>query len=378
MSGFTDPCLVYKPIETVGGLERYVAELAVTLDAPVYTPVQTVSLPDTSVDGRPDVIEFRESDWVRTVLDRLPVGAVVDALEYEAFEVPDRHDAVITVGEASKATIHQPHQRRIHLLNMPPRWLFDRGPGRYEENPAPVQWIKRLYQSAIRTHDIGTVHRINEFVVPSETIERRLETYYDRAAARVIYPPIDTDAYRFEANGGYLLYLGRLEPAKRVVELVEALSGTDHRLKVAGTGSRRDAVERAAGANVDVLGYVSEDRKRDLLANCDALVFNSDREAFGIVPVEAMASGKPVVGIAEGYTEHQIEDGTNGVRFERGATNLRAAVDRLYATEWDPATIQRTANRFSVDRFRDAWREFCISDGESTSDDGTEPDTLER
>ncbi|WP_251328897.1 glycosyltransferase [Haloplanus pelagicus] len=370
MSGATDPCLVYKPITTDGGLERYVAELAVTLDAPIYTPVQTTSLPEASTGDRPTVVEFRASDWVRSLLDRLPVGAVVDVLEYEAFEVPDEHDLVVTVGEATKAVVHRPHQHRLHLLNMPPRWLFDLGPGRYDGSPAPVRWGKRLYQSAVRAHDVGTVHRIDQFVVPSETIGRRLRTYYHRTPERVIYPPVDTERYWFEGTEGFLLYLGRLAPAKRVVELVEALSATDHRLTIAGTGPRQAAVERAAGANVEVLGYVSEERKRDLLATCDALVFNSDREAFGIVPIEAMASGKPVVGVDEGYTSHQIEDGVNGVLFDRGTANLRAAVDRAYATEWDPEAIQRTAERFDTARFREAWRDLrgSLDDGGAPTD----------
>lgn len=359
MTRSTNPCVVFKPIQTVGGLERYVAEIAVALDAPVYTPVQTTALPETAADERPEVIEFRENEWIRGLLDHLPVGAVVDALEYEAFEVPEEHDVVVTVSEPAKAVIHQPHQRRVHLLNMPPRWLFDLGPGRYDDTLAPLQLGMRLYQSAVRIHDTSTIPRIAEFVVPSETIGRRLETYYDRTAERIIYPPTDVDRYRFERNGGYLLYVGRLTAAKRVVELVDALSGTDHQLKVAGTGSQEEAVRRAAGENVDLLGYVSEQRKLDLLANCDALVFNSDREAFGIVPVEALASGKPVVGIDEGFTSHQIRDEENGVLFSRGPENLRAAVERMYDQEWDPASIQESAVQYDVERFREAWGDLC-------------------
>ncbi|NHN46558.1 glycosyltransferase family 4 protein [Halostella sp. JP-L12] len=359
MSNTTDPCLIFKPIEKIGGLERYVAELADTIDAPIYTPVQTVELPNTSSGRAPDVIEFRRNDWMRAVLDRAPIGAIVNSLEYEDFAVPDKHDTVITVSEAAKAVIQQPHQRRVHLLNMPPRWLFDLGPGRYNDAPALVGWLKRWYQSRVRVHDVSTVSRIEEFVVPSETIGERLRSYYSRTADHVIYPPVDTDRYYCEANGGYLLYVGRLAPAKRVVELVTALSGTEYRLQVAGTGPQEAAVREAAGPNVDVLGYVSEDEKRDLLANCDALVFNSDREAFGIVPVEALASGKPVVGIAEGFTKQQIQDGDNGVLFERGAENLREAVERMYDREWNANHIQESAQRYDVERFREAWREVC-------------------
>jgi len=360
MTGAVDACIVFKPVHTIGGLERYVAELASVIDAPVYTPREATALPRSTSGDSPEVIEFGEVDWFRRVLDRLPVGAVTDVLEYEALEIPDRYDVVVTASETAKAVIHQPHQRRIHLLNMPPRWLFDLRSERYGDAVPPVRWLVRLYQSAVRVHDATTVSRIGEFVVPSEIIGRRLATYYGRSADRVIHPPVPVDDYRGGPNQGYLLYVGRLTPMKRVVELVEALSGTDHRLKIAGTGPEAEAVSDAAGSNVDVLGYVSESRKRELLANCDAFVLNSSREAFGIAPVEAMASGKPVVGVDEGFTSHQVTEGENGVLFSRGARNLRRAVERMYRQAWDPDVIKNSSSRYDVSSFRREWRDLVL------------------
>lgn len=346
------PCIVYKPLEADGGLERYVSTLAKTLEAPVYTRTQSVH-PDHF--GGVDIETFGRGRRDGTILGRFIPGSVAEVLSYENFTVPDRHDLVVTVGEPAKAVIQQPHQRRVHVLNMPPRWLFDLGPGRFEENGVRGS-LKRLYQSAVRVHDISTLTRIDDFVVPSEVIERRLAAYYDREAAAVIHPPVQIDEYYHDEEGGYLLYLGRLTEAKRVVEIVEELSGTDYRLKVAGTGPLEDELERRAGQSVDLLGYVTEERKRELLANCDAVVFNSDREAFGIVPVEAFASGKPVVGIDEGYTQYQIEDGMNGILFERGG--LVDAVETMYRRDWDPKTIHETASRYDVETFEQQWREY--------------------
>jgi glycosyltransferase involved in cell wall biosynthesis len=350
---YEDPCVVYRPLDTDGGLERYVSTLAKTLEAPVYTPRQTIR-PDHFEDV--DVRIFERARAER-VVDRLPIGSVAEFLTYENFEVPTHHDAVVTVGESTKAVIHQPYQHRVHLLNMPPRWLFDLGPGRFDGHGIGG-FLKRLYQSIVRVHDVSTIRRIDEFVVPSEVIGRRLETYYNRTAAAVVYPPADTGRYHHEEGDGYLLYLGRLAEAKRVGEIVGALSGTDHQLKIAGTGPLEDELSRHAGRNVEVLGYVSDERKRELLANCDAVVFNSDREAFGIVPVEAFASGKPVIGVDEGYTQYQIEDGVNGVSFERG--ELVEAVEAMYDQEWDADAIQVTAGRYDVSTFRQAWQSFLF------------------
>lgn len=348
---FNDPCVVYKPLVTHGGLERYVAELAQTLGAPIYTEEQSI---DPFVGERTiDVIEF-ESDGGGTGL--FARGSIRQILQYENFTVPERHDAVITVGEVSKAVIHQPDQRRYHMLNMPPRWLFDRGPGRFTSSVPGVGTMKRLYQSALRVHDISTVSRIDDFVVPSEIIGRRLQTYYDREPTAVIYPPVDTEQYYYEADEGYFLIVGRLSPNKRVDELVDWLSETGHEVKIAGTGPEEASLKRRAADNIEFLGYVQEERKRDLLANCHSLVFNGDREAFGIVPVEALASGKPVVGVDDGFTKYQIDEGVNGTLFQRTEESFVDAIERLQATDWNPAAIEQTAETYDIDRFRDHWR----------------------
>lgn len=352
---FEDPCVVYKPLLVDGGLERYMSRLATVLDAPVYTASQAVA-PDHAADV--DVREFGDRSLTDRALARLPLGSIVDVLQYEHFAVPDRHDAVITMGEPAKAVVHRPHQRRYHLLNMPPRWLFDRGPGRFDDAFGPLRLIERTYQSALRVHDVSTTARVDDFVVPSETIGRRLETYYRRRASEVIYPPVETDDFYHAPSEGYLLYLGRLAAAKRVEEIVRTISNTDHELKVAGTGPLEERLRRIAAPNVDVLGYVGESRKRELLARCEALVFNSDQEAFGIVPVEAFASGKPVVGIDQGYTAYQIEPGTNGVRFERGG--LADALERVTRQEWDPDEIRDTAARYDASNFDAGWRHLVL------------------
>lgn len=349
---FESPCIVYKPFTTHGGLERYAVELASTLDAPIYTVEYDED--STLSERAPEITEIRDVGVVGRALDRFPTGALVQRLRYEELEIPQHHDAVITIGEATKSVLHQPHQRRYHLLNMPPRWLYDQAP---EDHGGwtPFSFLSRLYRAGLRTHDVTTVHRIEEFVVPSEVVARRLRTYYNRRESSVIYPPVDTGQYHCGDREGYLLVVSRLHPDKRIGEIVDALTGTGHRLKIAGTGPEGTSLQRRAGDSVEFLGFVSEKRKRELLAGCDALLFNSDREAFGIVPVEALASGKPVVGVDEGFTSHQITDGVNGIRFERGSQHMVEAVDRMYDTDWDAKVIRESAKQYDISAFRDAW-----------------------
>jgi len=352
---FSDPCVVHDPITFRGGGEQYAAELASVLDAPLYTYRKT---DEVDLGNDVEIVEFGERSFLDRQLLRLPFHGITKAVAYENFEVPEKHDAVITTGAVSKAVIHLPYQRRYHLLHTPARWLFDRGPGQYDDDSWPMKWVQRFFQSAMRVHDQSTIPRIDDFIVNSEVIARRLQTYHRREASSVIYPPVDLGSYYHEENGGFLLYLGRLEPHKRVGELVDAVSGTDYQLRIAGSGSMEDELRSRASENVRFLGFVSEERKRELLAACDALLFNSEHEDFGIVPIESLASGNPVVGVHEGFTKYQIDDGVNGISFKRGVKNVRTAINRMYEQDWDSEHIRETAEAYGMERFEQQWQDL--------------------
>jgi glycosyltransferase involved in cell wall biosynthesis len=187
-----------------------------------------------------------------------------------------------------------------------------------------------------------------------------MSVYYNREPDTVIYPPVNTEQFYHDANKGYILFIGRLEPHKGVEEMVRAVNNTTYSLKIAGTGSLKPRLSKLMSSNVELLGYVSEERKRRLLANCDALLFNSYAEDFGIVPIEAFASGKPVIGVREGYTKQQISDGENGVLFARGKDTMRDAIDRAYSIDWDPAEIQATSDKYSIEQFNEQWRKLIF------------------
>lgn len=347
-----NPCVVHDPMTFHGGGERYAVEIAAALDAPLYTYEQGVEFEDI------DVVSFGNPSWFDKFLSSSPLSGLIHSIEYENFRVPDEYNVVVTTGGASKSLIHQPWQHRIHLLHTPARWLYDLGHGRYEGSFGPIKWTKRLYQSYMRAHEQSAIARIDDFVVNSEVIARRLETYHRREATEIIYPPVDTSKYHYEGRDGYLLYLGRLESHKRVDEIVNQLTGSGYRLKVAGTGSEMETIRSLAGNNVEILGYVSESEKIDLLANCDALVFNSVHEDFGIVPVEALASGKPVVGVDEGFTKYQITESENGVLYDRSSGAILRAVERMYDMEWNSQKIQESAQEYDVDTFANKWNAF--------------------
>jgi len=108
------------------------------------------------------------------------------------------------------------------------------------------------------------------------------------------YSPTD------ESTGDYYLTLSRLDWHKDIDGIVRAFNESGHRLVVAGDGPERERLESIAGDNVEFAGFVSEERKRELLAGAKAFVFNGRDEDFGIAPVEALAAGTPLLGVEEG------------------------------------------------------------------------------
>jgi len=168
------------------------------------------------------------------------------------------------------------------------------------------------------------------------------------------------DAAEQERPGTYLTF-SRLYRHKRTREIVQAFADLDARLIVGGDGPQREHLADIATPNVDVRGYLSEPEKRRLLAECSGLIFNAENEDFGIVPVEAFASGTPVLGVRDGFTEYQVHDEKNGLLYPDGSAEAIADAVARHQSQpvaWSPRDIQAYAERYSLKRFREEMREI--------------------
>jgi len=198
---------------------------------------------------------------------------------------------------------------------------------------------------------------------PTPTCRTAINQYWNIPweQIEVVYPPVNTRDYSPETPrpGTKYLYLGRLAGHKRVDEVVAAFNdlGDDYQLVIAGRGPEGDALREQAGDNVEFLGFVDEQQKRELYARAKALVYPPQNEDFGMVPVEAMAAGTPVIGVEEGFTRYQVQDRKNGQLWQRDEL-----VDALREFErggvaWTEQEIAEFAREnFSVERFRRGMR----------------------
>lgn len=229
----------------------------------------------------------------------------------------------------------------------------------------------KLYGTTLRTLYDHTVAFPDVFVANSELVARRINLYWGvpEDKIEVVYPPVEVDSYGPREQANYYFTFSHLRAEKRIDEIVRAFDGLDERLVVGGDGPERERLERLAPASVEFVGYLNEVEKRRRLGEAKALLFNARSEDFGIVPVEALASGTPVVGVREGYTQYQIDDGKNGVLYDRGTSNLRLAI-RQFEDEgvaWSRERIVESANRYDVSCFHNSMREIVEEERASTT-----------
>lgn len=257
----------------------------------------------------------------------------------------------------------EPGPGALHLCycHTPMRYVWDRyrdyfGPGRLR---APAAWLVPVAAEALRAWDVASSPRVHRFVANSAYVAGRIERYYGRPA-EVIPPPVDTDFFTpgDDSPGQYDLVVSALAPYKRLELVLEAYRGTGRPVRIVGTGPEEGRLRALAPPEVAFLGRVSDEDLRELYRSCRAVLMPGV-EDFGIVPLEAMACGRPAVVFGEGGGIETVVDGETGLVFhEPRAAALRAAVDSLDTRGFDKVILRARAEAHSTHRFEDRFRAF--------------------
>jgi glycosyltransferase involved in cell wall biosynthesis len=210
----------------------------------------------------------------------------------------------------------------------------------------------------LRMWDVSSAARVDSFVANSTTVGRRIRRYYG-AESVVIHPPVDTDAFSIAPPadlGDYFLMAGELVSYKRPDLAVRAFNEMKLKLVVIGGGEMLDEIRRLAGPTVTVMGSQPFTVLREHYARCRALVFPGE-EDFGMVPVEAMASGRPVIAFGKGGATETVAEGVSGTFFaEQSVEAISAAVRRLDDMRIDPSRIAEHARQFGRQQFFEKMR----------------------
>jgi glycosyltransferase involved in cell wall biosynthesis len=355
-----------------GGGERVAWDLQQALDAPLY-----VSHRDESIEPANADVEELDVNWLwKRMLDagdpwRMAAHQVIWQAPPELLDA----DVVVTSGNETLAYVPRDDQTWIAYTHHTSRLATDLYGQRLQEIGGRLAPLRRLKQTAFRWTERQIYGRYAQkpdlTVANSELVAQRIQRYWGvhEDNIRVIYPPVDTTGI-VRDGGAYYATLSRLWPEKRVVDIAKAFADTDYPLKIAGAGPCADDIKAIAQANTNIAycGYVPEAQKGEFLADAKAFVFAAEGEDFGIAPAEAMAHGTPVIGVKDGFTQHQIIDGKNGITYERG--HLEAALHdyETAGVAWSGADIHEFATmNFGRERFEAQIRN-AITDAKANTD----------
>jgi len=346
-----DVTLAHWHVNAWGGAEDLVTKMAEALGVDA---VHTIGEPDPA-DSNPygdvsfvDVTSSLDYSSVRRLQQRF--GRVFEYAQWEDVDWREfgGPDVLVTSGATTRAVITPDDTLHVNYCHSPPRWFYDL----YHDRKSSLTGVlSRPLVRYLRMRDATLDSRVDHYLVNSPIIERRLWKFYKRES-EVLYPPVELEKYRNDGDEGYYLHLGRLDEEKGVPAVVEAFSGLDEQLVMAGgMGDIDDSVRHQinAAGNIEYRGFVSEEKKLDLLANCTALVFNGRNEDFGIVPIEANASGKPVLARNEGFPGVFVDGDKNGVLHDGSPRRIRNAVKRLDTGE----VSDSHTDQFSLTAFRE-------------------------
>lgn len=283
--------------------------------------------------------------------------AAVRTLDVRAFDlvISSSHCAVKAVRVRRDA---------LHLCycHTPMRYVWDRyddyfGAGR---TSLAVRLAVGLLRPWLQRWDVRTATRVHHFAANSAYVAKRIQRYYGRDAT-VVPPPVDTDFFTPGEGPNeepYDLVVSALVPYKRVELVAEAYRGTGRRLLVVGDGPERSRLEARAPAELCFLGHVDDTRLRTLYRGCRAVLMPGV-EDFGIVPVEAMACGRPAVVYGEGGGAESVRHGETGLLFhDASVAGVRAAVDALARMRFNANTLRARAEAFSSGVFEQRLRAF--------------------
>ncbi len=355
--------LIHDYLNQRGGAERVLQVLcAMFPHAPIYTTVY-----DEAATGG----VFRGREIRTSFLQKIPFASgyapILMPLAVEQFDTSG-FDVVLSVSHSfAKGVIVKPHTRHICYCLTPPRYLWDDS-HRYVQQefryPALLKRLMPPFLSYLRVWDREASLRSDAMVAVSRFVQGRIKKYYHRDAP-VIHPPVNTAKFAIAPDiGDYFLMVGRLVTYKKFDLAIAAFNrlGSDARgrsswpLKIVGTGVDGDRLRRMAGPNVQFLGSVSDERLADLYAHAKALIFPQE-EDFGIVPLEAMASGRPVIAYAGGGALETVVDGMTGMFFsQQTEASLIDALKRFESVRFDPKVCRLQAEKFDISVFQDRMR----------------------
>lgn len=301
-------------------------------------------------------LPFAEKKF-RSYLPFFPLA--IESLNFSKYDVIISSSHAVTKGVRKKS-----NQLHISYCHSPMRYIWDEAET-YFQSAGLDRGIKKIIATKVlnylRKWDLKTAKRPDYLLANSNYIAEKIRRIYDREST-VIYPPVDVEKFNcVEQKDDYYFVASRLVPYKRIDLIIEAFAQMpDKRLIVAGTGPELDKLKNNFLVNVEFIGYQDEAALKELMQKARAFVFSAE-EDFGIVVVEAMACGTPVIALNKGGTAETVIDGKTGILFnEQTVEDIKEAVKRFEKIEdtFNHKEISEHTRKFSRQIFEENMKNY--------------------
>jgi glycosyltransferase involved in cell wall biosynthesis len=328
-------------------------------EAPIYTLLYNMgTIPETLSSHNirtsfVDKLPFKKKRY-RHFLPLFPAAI-------EQFNLKE-YDLILSSSHCvAKGIIPAPDSLHISYLHTPMRYVWDMYHDYFgkEQVGRLSRMFIPIFANYLRNWDVSSSNRVDWYLANSQHVANRIRKYY-RREAQVLYPPVDTSRFKAQSShDDFDLVVSALVPYKRVDLAIQAYNKLKRKLVIVGDGPEKKNLHKLAGPHIDFLNWQPHEVLAEYYSKCRILIFPGE-EDFGIVPVEAMSCGKPVIAYARGGALETIIDadkaqekrGTGLFFYHQNVADLMEAVEKSDTVEWDSNFIYQHAIQFDREQFK--------------------------
>ncbi len=351
--------LVHDYLVQNGGAERVLESFCdIFPDAPIFTLLYNKDAMKGSFEDKKIITSSLQNNIFASKYHRIFPPLMPSAIEEFDFSM---YDVVLSDSSSfAKGIITRPETLHISYVHTPMRYAWD-DCQKYTQDfgwPFSLEKLVPFLMNPIRLWDRASSYRIDKCIANSKFVASRIKKYWNKDST-VINPPVSIDNFFVsKVQKDYFLMVGRLITYKRHDIVIEAFNKSGLPLKIIGRGPEMKKLKKKAKSNIEFLGRVDDNQLAKYYAESRAFIFPQE-EDFGIVAIEALASGKPIIAFKGGDIVEHVIDGEHGVFFlKQTPQSLQEAIDKFTKMKFNPQEIRKRAEKFDKKKFEKQIKDY--------------------